>query len=439
MPLSVEQKEDLARLKKPVERGEQDQRDAWLSDLAGQAIAARDLPEGEAFVKIESLRAALVENAAKFSPASVREMNSFLDGLLSKKPVVSDPVLKSELVDRALLLRDDTPTSDVAVVRGLLNDALIRKRISNEDYESLRLLVTKRGERVDKAASDTIDAVAQSAAETWQITNIADFKWQLAQAAKKNEWTPEQIWVEGSKMLPTWKDRPQPVEPAKPPFTEESILKMEGILERGGRYIDPKTKEVVPFTSARQVRDFVLEFGPEWYIRALCVLEIIKRDWPLSFWNYQTDEERATTLELARNLDSAFWDGTVLEGDITEGHREVAVEIAPSGPVTPKQVQEFERYLDTTGQIFPKPEVPAPTQQAAPGEAVPAQATVGEAVPPPTPQTAGATQRRSGGVGERTLKITRPLPYIVGQVYVNSRGEKAEWTGIPGKEWKRVP
>ncbi|MBA7566916.1 hypothetical protein ES708_08615 [subsurface metagenome] len=365
LPLTVEQKVDIARLKKSVERGEQDQKDAWLSDMVGQAIESRNLPESEKFAKMEELRAALAANAANFPAASVREMYGFLKSMESEKPVVSNPVIKSDLVDRALQLRDDTPESEVAAFRRELDESLVRGDISNEDYESLRLSATKRGERTDKAASDAIDAVVQSGKERG-INDLADLKWQLSQAAKKNKWTPEQIWNEGGNMLPAWKDRPQPPEPEEPPFTEESILKMIGMLERGGRYIDPKTKEVFPFPSARAVRAFVLEFGPEWYIRAPRALEIIRRDWPLSFWKYQTDEEKAATLERARDLKSAFWDSTVLEGDITEGHREMAVEIAPSGPVTPEQVQEFEEYLDTTGKIFPKPVVPAPAPQTIP-------------------------------------------------------------------------
>jgi len=119
----------------------------------------------------------------------------------------------------------------------------MRGQISNTDYESLRQSIAKIGERVDKATSDAIDAVVQSGKERWNINDLADLKWQLSQKAKKEEWTPEQIWVEGGKMLPSWKDREQPAEEI---YTPEHINMVYGALQIGS-YRDPTSGAIVPW------------------------------------------------------------------------------------------------------------------------------------------------------------------------------------------------
>ena len=193
----------------------------------------------------------------------------------------------------------------------------------------------------------------------------ADFRRMENYELRGKDLTAEEMTAKAAADAVTFMEARPPKPPTPPvgPFTELRIQETVGMAERGGYYIDPKTKEVFPFPSTGALRDFFLgRLGPDWHLVSPQALKIALRRGPLSFWHYQSDKEKAATLEKARNLKSAFWDGTVLEGDITEGDREVAVEIAPSGPITAKQVQAFEDYLEETGTLLPKPS-PSPSAE----------------------------------------------------------------------------
>lgn len=158
---------------------------------------------------------------------------------------------------------------------------------------------------------------------------------------------------------------PKPPEPPTGPFTELRKQQVLGALISGGSRIDSETGETIPWSGTRELYDYLLGpkgLGPEWYLVSPRTLRVVLRRAPLAFWHFQSDKEKAATLDRVRKLKQAFWDGTVLEADITEGDREVAVETAPSGPITPSQVRAFEDYLDDTGTPFPKPASPPPAE-----------------------------------------------------------------------------
>jgi len=242
LPLSVEQKESINKLEGVIERGEQQRRDAWLSEMVGQAIAARSLPSEEKYAKVEELRKMLVQNTAMFPAETIREMHRFLDGILAGRTVKSDPKIKSDFIDAALQIRDDTPESEVKAFLNRLDTALtVGQTLSDEDYESLRLMVAKRGDRTDKATADMLDAVTESAKQRG-INDLADFKWQLSQDAKKNNWTPEQVWTEGSNRIPAWKDAP-----SLAIYTPAHVQGVFGDIKIGGRILPGNPPGVITF------------------------------------------------------------------------------------------------------------------------------------------------------------------------------------------------
>ena len=366
--LTVEQKEDLNKMEGAIGRAEREQKDVWMSELTGQAIDARNLPAAEKHAKMEELRALLVENAANFPAASIREMNGFLDRMSSEKPVVSDPIIKSDLVDKALQLRDDSPEREVTLLRRELDESLVRGEISNEDYEGLRLSVTKRGERIDKAASDMINLVAQSARERG-INDIADLKWQLRQAAKKNDWTPEQIYVEGRKMLPAWRDRPQP---AKEIYTPLQINRVFGALKIGG-YRDPTSGAIVTWrddewsTAWEKAVAFATLYlhGDDASLER--AMQKIKQRYPEANvepgkvsvpWASLPDEVKQQDLDMLRKAKRVPWQNTWFSGGVYEpvsGWSKEAVAKAKEKGMT---LAKFSTWLSETGQIrmVPAPE-----------------------------------------------------------------------------------
>lgn len=373
--MTVEQLEERNKILRLSERDVQEGQEAWLSDLAGKAIAARNLPTGERHAAIGDLRAALIESAHLFPASSVREMSGFLDRMEAQEAIISDPVIKSDLLDESLQLRDDTPETVAADLRRRLDEHLVKGDISNEDYETLRTSLTKRSERPDKAMADMVDQVVDSARETYQITDLADFKWELTKAIKKSGWTPEEAWKMGHEIASAWVDKPKRL------FTAKEITEAMGKV-RAQR--ETATREIENATEA--IRFLERTFGEDWQTIAPGAVELIGdiypdaakafeaagvphvkwadldvgsqqrdmmdlRDQFPQTWGWWTSGERSI-----KTSSGNVWD----EYDVKAANRIMAGKLAP----TEADIEAFKAYLkDRPPRIWERP-MPMPTTKA---------------------------------------------------------------------------
>ncbi|HUT95290.1 MAG TPA: hypothetical protein VMY37_37900 [Thermoguttaceae bacterium] len=338
--MTEEQLADRKRWLSAVEQKRKASSNAAVIGIIDTLDKNRELPQEERIPLGKELKTQIL--GAGLSPEATWIFTERINDWMEGKDTESNPAVWSDLFGAARGLHINSTPEDVAGVRQRLIDATSTGQLSWTDAKYLRQMLE---DLVGEAEAYNVNYAVEQGERHGKDPVVLHRALISEMRAKK---IPLDKIIETSARL----EATLPDMPPKDTFERRWIEQTLGVLE-SDRY--RKSGEAIDYVLSR--------LGPDWATVSPRAVEIFKKKWPVYFWHYRSDEEKAALLDRTRKLETSWlWtDGHVITPgeDITEGDRELAVQAAPSGPLTPEQVQKFENLLEQEGKILPKPPEPA--------------------------------------------------------------------------------
>lgn len=344
--LSTEQVVARKKVLDVADRRLDEMRGSAQIELLLAASKAADLPADERYAEVERIKAAF--GPLLRTPEETRATMNWLDAQAKGEPFTVDPRAEIEANRVIRGLNADSTAQEYADARKRILGLMPRLGSKTVDY------IKELDTRLDEIMTSTVE-YAVDVAETGGRIDPAYAPIMRRAVEKeihrqKDAMSPADIVEYGAEIAVTL---PAP-EPELPATVLTAKRKFEADVLAGGPERDPETGETREWYGAEEYFNLALSMGPDWDKVSPTALRTALGKWPLAFLLYMPDEGKAAILDRARHLEGAFWDGTVLEGDITEGDREWIVEIAPLGQaITSEDIQEVVDYLRSEGRLMP--------------------------------------------------------------------------------------